>query len=200
MTIEGQWALYVWAGAVVIAIVAGVWTATRHREPRASLAPQHVAGAALIGLFGWEMLVNVPGSVVGYFTLTAGLGDVRGIEAQQAYVVAQAAYAIGAAFAVAGILRRRTWGAVLGIGLASATVVSSVLSFAQVTAMFESMGGDAYLSILSSIGMRMIPALAAIVLLLWPFVRGRTRRLEAPGEDVSVATSDDAADYHQVAG
>ena len=145
----------------------------RHETPRApaSLAPQHVAGAALIGLFGWEMLVNVPGSVVGYFTLTAGLGDVRGIEAQQAFVVAQAAYAIGAAFAVGGILRRRTWGAVLGIGLASATVVSSALSFAQFTAMFESMGGDAYLSILSSIGMRLIPALAAIVLLLWPFVR-----------------------------
>ena len=111
MTIGGQWALYVWAGAVVLAIVAGVWTATRHRDPRPSLAPQHVAGAVLIGLFGWEMLVNVPGSVVGYFTLTAGLGDVRRIEAQQAFVVAQAAYAIGAAFAVAGILRRRTWGA-----------------------------------------------------------------------------------------
>ncbi len=193
--------MYVWAGAVVLAIVAGVWTATRHRQPRSSLAPQHVAGAALIGLFGWEMLVNVPGSVIGYVSLTAGLGDVRGIEAQQAYVVAQAAYAIAAAFAVAGILRRKTWGAVLGIGLASATVVSSVLAFAQVTAMLESMESDAYLSIVASfIGMRLIPALAAIVLLLWPFVRARTRRLDAPGQDVPVATSDEAADYHQVTG
>lgn len=195
MTIQGLWAMYVWAGAVAIAIVAGVWTATNHRDPRSSLAPQHVAGAALVGLFGWEMLVNLPGSVMGYWTLTAGLGDARGIEAQQAFVVAQAAFAIGAAFAVSGILRRRTWGAVLGIGLAAAIVVSSVLSFAQVTAIFESMGSDAYLSIVASIiGMRMIPALAAAVLLLWPLMRGRTRRLEAPGPS-SVAASDDGADY-----
>ncbi len=191
MTIEGQWAMYVWTAAVAVAIVAGVWTATRHREPRPSLPPQHVAGAALVGLFGWEMLVNLPGSVVGYWTLTAGLGDVRGLEAQQAFVVAQAAYVIGAAFAVGGILRRRTWGAVLGIGLAAAVMVSSAFNFAQITALYaESMSGDAYLSTVASvIGMRMIPALAAIVLLLWPFIRQRTRRVDAPGHDVPGAAA-----------
>jgi hypothetical protein len=183
--------MYVWAGAVVIAILAGVWTATRHREPRLSLPPQHVAGAALIGLFGWEMLVNLPGSVVGYWTLTAGLGDVRGLEAQQAFVVAQAAYVIAAGFAVGGILRRRTWGAVLGIGLAAAVAVSSAFNFAQITALYaESMSGDAYISTVASvIGMRMIPALAAIVLLLWPFMRQSARRVDASGHDVPGAAA-----------
>jgi hypothetical protein len=177
--------MYAWAAAVALAIAAGVWTATNHRDLRPSLAPQHVAGAALVGLFGWEMLVNLPGSVMGYFTLTAGLGDARGIEAQQAFLVGQAAFATGAAFAVSGILRRRTWGAVLGIGLAASTVVSTVLSFAQLTAVIEQMGSDVYISTLGSIiGMRTIPALAAVVLLLWPLMRGRTRRLEAPSHDV----------------
>jgi hypothetical protein len=189
--------MYVWAAAVAVAIAAGVWTATRRREPRASLAPQQAAGAALIGLFGWESLVDLPGSVIGYFSLSAGLGELRGLEAQQAFVVAHAAFVIAAGFAVAGILRRRTWGAVLGIGLAAAVVVLSALTFAQMQAIYaESMTGDAYFSVVASIiGMRMIPALAAVALLLWPLMRGRTRRLDIAAHEAPVVASDDAADY-----
>ena len=40
--------MYVWTAAVAVAIVAGVWTATRHREPRPP-PPQHVAGARWSG-------------------------------------------------------------------------------------------------------------------------------------------------------
>lgn len=78
MTTTEQWPMYVWAAAVALAIVAGAWTATNRREVRPALPVEHVAGAALVGLFGWEMLVNLPGSAMGYWSLTAGLGDVQG--------------------------------------------------------------------------------------------------------------------------
>ena len=186
MNIEGLWPMYAWAGVVALAIVAGIWSATNPRDVRPSLPPEHVAGATLLGLFGWEMLVHLPGSARGYWLLTAGLGDWRGLQAQQAFLVAQAAFAIGAGFAVVGILRRRTWGAVLGIGLASATVLSSILSFANIMATIaESMSADAYwATVVSILGLRAIPALAAALLLLWPLVRRTARRIDAPDQEI----------------
>lgn len=175
MTTGQQWSMLLWAAAVALAIAAGVWTAMNRREVRPGLRPAHAAGAALVGLFGWEALVHLPGAVMGYWTLTAGLGDVQGVEGRQAFVVAQFAFVIGAAFAVGGILRRRIWGSVLGIGLALAQVVWAGLVLFETTSMFaEVMGSDAYLSVVSGlIGMDAIPALAAIALLAWPLVRRR---------------------------
>ena len=123
--IDQQPSMYVWAAVVALAIVVGAWTAMNRRALRPTLSPEHVAGAAMLGLFGWEMLVHLPGAIMGYWTLTAGLGDVRGVEGYQAFVAAQAAFVVAVAFAVVGILRRRAWGAILGIGLASARVVWS---------------------------------------------------------------------------
>jgi len=173
---DGLWAMYMWAAAVALAIVAGIWSATTHREVRPSLPPEHVAGAALLAFFGWEILLGLPESVRGYSLLSAGLGDFLGLQSQQAFLIAQAAFAIGSGFAVVGILRRKTWGAVLGIGLAATIVVWGVLSFASLTAtLAESMGPDAYWSVVVSIlGLRVIPALAAAALLLWPIVRPAT--------------------------
>ena len=79
LTSGQQWAMYAWAAAVAGAVVAGLWVGTNRREIRPVLPLEHVAAAALIGSFGWEMLVTLPGSVIGYLTLTAGLGDVRGV-------------------------------------------------------------------------------------------------------------------------
>ena len=179
--IDQQPAMFVWAAAVTLAIVAGAWTAMNRRDSRPTLPPEHVAGVAIIGLFGWEMLVHLPGSVIGYWALTAGLGDVRGVEGHQAYVVAQAAFAVGAAFAVVGTLRRRTWGVILGIGLASSRVVWSGLILFETVSMYgEIMGSDAFLSTVSVlIGMQAVPALAAIALLSWPLVRRTTPRAGA---------------------
>ncbi|MGH2382154.1 MAG: hypothetical protein ACRDG7_13170 [Candidatus Limnocylindria bacterium] len=173
MTTTEQWPMYAWAAAVALAIVAGAWTATNRREVRPALPVEHGAGAALVGLFGWEMLVNLPGSAMGYWSLTAGLGDVQGVAGHQAYVVAQAAFVVAAAFAVAGVLRRRTWGAVLGIGLAASVVLWSGLILFQTTSMYaEIMGSDAYLGIVSSlVGMRAIPAVVVVALLAWPLIR-----------------------------
>jgi len=177
---EGLWAMYVWAATVALAIVAGIWSATTHRDVRPSLPTEHVAGVALLAFFGWEMLLGLPEAVKGYSLLSAGLGDLRDLQPQQAFLAAQAAFAIGTGFAVVGVLRRRTWGAVLGIGLAVSLVVASVLSFATVTAtMAESMDPDTYWSFVVSIfGLRAIPALAAAALLLWPIVRPATGRAD----------------------
>ena len=182
MSVSQMWPSYAWAAVVAVAIVAGVWTAMKVREPRPVLPAQHVAGAALVGLFGWEGLFQLPGALMGYLNLIAGLGDVSGDEAQQAYVAALALFAIGAAFAVVGILRRRTWGAVLGMGLAAAVVVMIAIVMIQTISMVGSaIGDDAYLSFaLGSVGQRAIPALAAIVLLAWPFLRRRAPRAEEP--------------------
>lgn len=184
MNIEGQWAMYGWAAAVALAIVAGIWSATTHHDRRPVLPPEHVAGAVFVGLFGWELLVGLPGVVTGYMALTAGLGDWRGLQAEQAFLAAQAAFAAGAAFAVVGILRRHTWGAVLGIGLAASMVVSSTLNIANITAtMAESMGSDIYWNFIVSIfGLQVIPALVAVVLLLLPFARSTTPEIDAASE------------------
>jgi hypothetical protein len=190
-----QWPMYAWAAAVAVAAVAALWVATRRREIRPALPLEHVAAAALIGYFGWEMLVNFPGSVMGYWSLTAGLGDARGVEAQQAFVIAQGVYVAGASSAVVGILRRRTWGIVLGIGLAAALTVWTALNTVWLFVSFgESMSPDSYLGIVTStIGLGVVPALVAIGLLAWPLARHTTARPTTPssGRDWTGSTAPD---------
>jgi hypothetical protein len=192
VTVSQIWPSYGWAAVVAVAIVAGVWTAMKVREPRPVLPAEHVAGAVLIGLFGWESLFQLPGAWMSYVSLTAGLGDVSGDEPQQAYVAALALFGIGSAFAVVGILRRWTWGAVLGIGLAAAVVVMTSLSMVQAISMFgDALGDDAYLSFaLGSIGQRAIPALAAIALLAWPLVRRPAPHPEEPARPTAGAPAE----------
>ncbi|MEO7295362.1 MAG: hypothetical protein ABIZ57_04395 [Candidatus Limnocylindria bacterium] len=188
---QEQWPMLVWAGAVALAIVAGAWTALSRPQVRATLNIQHVAGAALLGLFGWESLVNLPGVVTGYWTLTAGLGDVRGVEGDQTYVVAQVAFVVAAAFSVTGILRRRAWGAVLGIGLAASIVVWISLILFETTLLYaESMDGGTYFSLVSTlVGMQAIPALVIIALLAWPMIRRTTPPVGAADRDWPTAAA-----------
>lgn len=176
--IDQQPSMFVWAAVVALAIMAGAWTATNRRAIRPVLPFEHVAGAALLGVIGWEMLVHLPGAIMGYWSLTAGLGDVRGVEGYQAFVVAQAAFVVAVAFAVVGILRRRAWGAILGIGLASARVVwCGAILYETLMMLANAMGDDAYLDLaISLIGLQAIPALAAIALLAWPLLRRTTPR------------------------
>ncbi len=186
MTSVGQqWAMYAWAGAVALTVFAGVWAATNQRSVRPVLPLEHVAAAALIGSFAWDMLVQLPGSIMGVWTLTAGLGDVLGDEPQQAFVAAQVLFVAAGAVAVPGILRRRVWGIVLGIGLSVALILWAVLSVSSLLARLgESMPPDVMTSILvNAIGLSVIPALAAIGLLAWPLVRRTTPRPTEAGAD-----------------
>ena len=179
--IDQQPTMFVWAAAVVLALVAAAWTATNRRDACETLPLEHVAGAAILGVLGWEVLVRLPGTVMGYWSLTAGLGDVRGIEGYQVFVVAQAAFVIGAAFAIVGILRRRLWGAVLGIGLAVTRVVwSGAVLYEALSTFGDSMSNDVYLDFVTSvIGLQAVPAVVVIALLAWPLVRRTTPRAEA---------------------
>ena len=188
---QQQWPMFVWAAAVALAIVAGAWIAINRPQIRPTLPVEHVAGAALLGLFGWETLVDLPGVVMGYWTLTAGLGDVRGVEGDQAFVVAQAAFVVAAAFAVTGILRRRAWGAVLGIGLAASIVVRIGLVLFETTALYAvSMGGGTYFGVVSTlVGMQAIPALGIIALLGWPMIRRTTPPVGAADRDWPAAAA-----------
>lgn len=173
-----QWAMYAWAGAVALTVFAGVWAATNQRSVRSVLPLEHIAGATLVGSFAWDMLVQLPGSLYGIWTLTAGLGDVLGDEPQQAFVAAQILFVAAGALAVPGILRRRVWGIVLGIGLSVALVLWAVLSASHLVAQVGgSMPPDVVTSILvNAVGLSVMPALVAIGLLAWPLLRRATPR------------------------
>ena len=174
MTYE-SWPTYVWAATVLLAIAAGVWTATNRPGVRSGPPLQHVAGATLLAYFAWEMVVNLPGLLSGYWTTVDGFGDTRALSGQQAYLAGQVAFVVAAAFSVVGILRGRTWAAVMGIGLAVAVVVGRVAIFASTLATYgDALGADGglYLSMVSStILLGAVPALVAAGLLARPLLR-----------------------------
>lgn len=167
-----SWPVYVWAGALLLSILAAGVMAASGRAPHTVLPAVHVAGATLIGLFGWQTLTNVPGLINGYWNLTAGLGDVDGIEPQQIFVVGQIVFMIACAVAVYAILRRARWGAVLGIGLAATQIIWFVSIMIHNWSLYDSMSGDVLLDVmLGAVGGQVVPALAAIILLAWPVSR-----------------------------
>ncbi len=170
-TLEG-WPVYLWAGALLLSILAASVTAASGRAPLAVLTPAQVAGATLVGLFGWQTLTNVPGLIKGYWDLTAGLGNVDGIEPQQVFVVGQIVFMIACAVAVYAILRRARWGTVLGIGLAATQIIWFVSIVIHNWSMYDSMPVEVMLDImLGAFGAQVAPALAAMVLLAWPVPR-----------------------------
>ena len=176
-----DWPGFVWAGAVALAILAGIVTAGARRPPRETLPLVHVAGATLLGFFGWLALTHLPGTIMGYWTLTAGLGDVGGVEAQMLYTVGQVAFVVAAGAAIFGILRRAQWGAVLGIGLSLAQVTWHLAVLVQTWELFgDAMGDETYLDLtLTLVGAQVFPALAAAVLLAWPYRRRQETLSEA---------------------
>jgi hypothetical protein len=178
--IDNDWPMLTLIVGVAIAAVAGAWAYTTWRVPRATLPMPHVAGAAIVALLGWEAVVYLPGAVAGYAAMTAGLGDVRGLEIDQGFVVALAAFAVAAALAVWGILRRRVWGIVLGIGLAAAQLALTLVGVTQTIVLYgESLGDMTYLELVgTTIALRAVPPIAAIVLLAWPLFRAS--RAEEP--------------------
>ena len=192
MTYE-SWPTYVWAATVLLAIAAGVWTATNRPGVRSGVPLQHVAGATLLGYFAWEMLVNLPGAMLGYWVAVDGFGDTRALAGQQAYLAGQVAFVVAAALSVVGILRGRTWAAVLGIGLSIAVVVARVATLVSALQVF---GGGAvafdgpYLPVVAAtIFMGAVPALVAAGLLARPLLRhasppsgvGTAERATRPG-------------------
>ena len=153
------WTQWLFVGGVIAAFAAAGWAAVRYPRPQPELPMEHVAAAALIGLVAWDSLVDVPELVAitsGPYALTAA-----------------SVFVAGTVIATVGILRRRVWGAVLGIGLAATQVLGGAAAIIQLATFdAETVGETSYLEFIApTIVMDSIPLLVAIGLLVWPLRR-----------------------------
>jgi hypothetical protein len=164
---------WVFSASTVVAVVAGL-LATRIRGEWLAVVPlAHAAGAAMVALFGWEVLVYLPGGVRAYFATVAGIPDAPAVADQQAFLVASIIFVVAAVLAVGGIVRRRPWAVVLGVGLAASRLAMSVASSFSLLSFADSFPPDEFAWQLGTLlALNAVPALVAIALLLWPFRRG----------------------------
>jgi len=122
-------------------------------------------------VIGWQALVNLPGTVLQYFTTFAGIGVPTGESAYEAYVVAACVFVAASAVAVVAILRRRPWGSVLGIGLCVAHIGTSLVGIASMLSLMGNLGGDPNLTWYTiSFALSAVPAIVGIVLLAGPLL------------------------------
>jgi hypothetical protein len=189
------WTTWLTMGVIVVAIFAAAWTALNHPRPRPELPIHHAAAAALIGYVAWEGLTLLPGMFDFYLTATAGIDDLGSVLlGQRAYLIVASAVVVGSAIAIAGILRRRPWGPVLGIGLAAAHVIGSaatVINAALLESGAEVAGGEGYFALVApTLLLGAVPPIVAIGLLVWPMIRRPsdadvppTDRVASPGWD-----------------
>ena len=175
-----DWLFWSFSAATALTVLAGL-VATRIRGGwLTSLPMTHVAALVLLALFGWESLIYLPGVIETYVIGVAGIADPPNVEGYQAFMVASVAFVIAAALAIYGILRRRPWGVALGIGVAGTRLVTALVSTANLFTLNGEFFGPAGVGWNAAILLaeRAIPAAAAIVLLLWPLLRGS--HTEAP--------------------
>lgn len=180
-----DWYAWTFAGVVAASIVAAgaTYVATRRRLER--LPIEHAAAAALVGVAGWEILIDLPGSLSQFFAIGAGIENAP-MTAIQVFMVANAAFAAASIAAVAGIVRRTMWGTVLGIGASITRVTVGVLSFVALltldagSSMPEGMLG----TLAATTAMRAVPSAAAAVLLVLPFARARPAPSAPVNDDI----------------
>jgi hypothetical protein len=169
-----DWYAWAFAGVVAASIVAAgaTYTATRRRLVR--LPVEHAAAAALVGVAGWEILIDLPGSLSQFFAIGAGIENAP-MTAIQVFMVANAAFAAASIAAVAGILRRTMWGTVLGVGVSITRVTVGVLSLASLLTLDSggSMPEGMLGTLAATTALRTVPSAAAAVLLVLPYVRAR---------------------------
>jgi hypothetical protein len=171
--------LWAFSAATTLAVVAGLLATRIRGEWLASVPLAHASAAALVALFGWEVLIDLPGTIAVYSATVAGIADAPGVADQQVFILTSVAFVVATVFAVVGILRRRSWAAVLGVGLAASKVATSLASVVSLMTFAESFQpGDFGLLLGTTLALNAVPALAAIALLLWPLRRGST--VQAP--------------------
>jgi hypothetical protein len=169
------WTTWLSAGVVVVAVAATAWTAVNRRRPCAELPLQHAAAAALIGYVAWVSFTQLSGLIATYLTATAGFDDLGSVLlAQRVFLIVGVAFVMGIAIAIVGILRRQTWGAVLGIGLAASHVLGSVATVANLAILesgTELFGGGGYFAFIApTLLMGAVPSIVAIGLIAWPMI------------------------------
>ena len=171
---------YAWGFAIPLAAAIGAGIVAwllRLRGP-IRLPLEHVAAVALIGVAGWEILIDFPGQLAEFFSITAGIGELI-VTPLQVLVIAEAAYVLASAAAIVGVLRRTGWGIVLGVGVSVVRAGISGLGTASLLTMAgtDSMPDGQLGWLVASTLLRAVPAVAAVVLLLLPFLPLRPARI-----------------------
>jgi hypothetical protein len=170
-----QLPMWIFSIGTAMAVVAGLLATRIRREWLAELPIAHVVAATLIGISGWEVLVHLPGSIQSFLAATAGITDPQGVAHYQAFAIASAAFVIAAVVAVVGILRRRPWGVVTGMGLAAARVAMSVGSSSNLFGFAEQFPPQDFGQMVGTlVALNLVPPLVAIILLAWPLPSGRS--------------------------
>jgi hypothetical protein len=166
--------LWGWIALVAGGIVAAVVTRLLWPTGMSELHLRHVAGATLIGVVGWMALLWLPSTLIQLTSPISRLPDAGGTSPYGPYVLAAIAVVVGSAVAVIGILRRKRWGTVLGVGMAAAYVGTSILgAVGWLAVMGQATGYGGILMVYGAVYLLgAVPALVAIALLLWP-ARGR---------------------------
>jgi hypothetical protein len=180
-----DWYAWTFAGVMAASFVAAGAAFVVSRDRLGRLPIEHAAAAALVGVAGWEILIDLPGSLSQFFAIGAGIANAP-LTAIQVFMVANTAFAAASIVAVAGILRRTLWGTVLGVGVSTTRVTVGVLSFVSLLTL-ESGGSmpDGMLGTLAATtALRTVPSVAAAVLLVLPFVRARRAQPPAATDDV----------------
>jgi hypothetical protein len=169
MITTDDWILWAWVAVVAAAVLASV-LARRLRPALLPILPlRHVAGATQVAVIGWQALLNLPGAVLQFFSAFAGIEGPTGESAYEAFVVAACVFVAASAVAVVAILRRRPWGAVLGIGVCVAHIGTSLLGVANMLSVIGDFGDDPNMRwYVITFALSAIPAVVGIVLLALP--------------------------------
>lgn len=172
MPTEGvaDWMLWGWIAVVAGGIVAAVVTRVLWPTGMSGLHLRHVAGATLIGVVGWMALLWLPSTLIQLTSPISRLPDAGGTSPYGPYVLAAIAVVVGSAVAVIGILRRKRWGTVLGVGMSAAYVGTSILgAVGWLAVMGEATGDGGILIVYGAVYLLgAVAALVAIALLVWP--------------------------------
>ncbi len=171
-----EWVFWTFSAATALTVVAGVLASRVGRDWVTDLPMAHVAAVVLVALFGWESLVYLPSTIQTYTVGVSGIIDPANVESYQAFMVASAVFVVAAGLAIYGILRRRPWGLVLGAGVAGTRLVMAIVASVNLLTLNGELFGPAGLAwnAATVVAERAVPAAAAIVLLLWPLLRGST--------------------------
>ena len=191
---------HAWAFVVVVVLPIVVALAIRLRRPGAfaGLPPTHAAAAAVIALFAWEALPNLPELLRAYWGLTAGLEGIPETTTRQAFLAAYVAFLAGSAAATVGLLRRQLWAVALGIGVSVARIGLVALVWANFigTAGGAGIPDDLFADFLVRSGMQVVPPIVTVVLLVWPLVTGRPelRMVDVDTEDAGPVVAEPVSD------
>lgn len=166
-----DWQAWGFAAAVGVAIAAAIVARVLLPGALERLPIEHVAAAAIIGVVGWEAAIQLPGNLISFLSIGAGLGTFI-VTPLQVYVFAASLSTIAMFVAVIAILRRQIWGVALGVGVGLVQVAMSAVGVVSLLGMTaQGMPEDQLLWLLVSVGLRAVPGIVAVALLLRPLRR-----------------------------